>query len=153
MGVSFLRARKRRELYTNFLTISGLCFNFYISAFLMWLAIEYATTKEAAIQSQYVYLAFIVLNAATIYLVWSRHIRKSYVIGALFFVSSKYLALLSLAHLGLWLVLRGFVAIGDWYFYVYSSFVLYSSFAVVVLMFFPSILRTNFRRIMSMSFR
>ena len=151
--MSFLRARKRRELYSNFLTICGLCINFYISAFLMWFAIEYATTKETARLSWYVYIAFIVLNAATIYLVWWFHSKKSFVIGSLFFVTSKYLLILSVLHGVLWVQINGWFVIGEWFYYFYPPFVLYSSFAMAVLMFFPSILKTNFRRIMSMSLR
>lgn len=153
--VSMYKASKKRELFTNFIAITSVCVQYMLCAFVMEIAISYATKGGNLAIAQNAYLLLVIIAVAAFWISFKAHERWAFVYGNLFIVTNKLIAFLCIGHGLLWLKLAVLKIHNDfqWFHYFYSSFVLFISFALAFVMLFPSVLNTKLGRIMSLSFK
>lgn len=152
--LSMHKASKQRELFTNFIVIACICFNFLISAWMVQLAVDYASKSNNVANAQHIYLGFIILNGLTWSLMHSLHLRFAFIFGELYSSVNRILMLMSIVHFFLWLKLvpmnlqMEYVEIH----YAYSFIISYLSLALGFIMMFPNTLKTKVRKVATLSF-
>jgi hypothetical protein len=151
---SMYKASQRRELFTNFIVIACVCFNFLISAWMVQLALDYASKSNNVANAQHIYLGFIILNSLTWSLMYSLHIRFAFVFGELYSAVNRILMLMSLVHFLLWLKLvpMNLQMVYVELHYAYSFIISYLSLALGFIMMFPNTLKTKVRKVATLSF-
>lgn len=152
--LSIYKASKNRELFTNFITIACICFNYLLSAWLVQLIYNYAENNENIALTQHTYLAVIVLNFATWYLAYRMHLKQAFVFGELYIAVRRLLLILSLCHFLIWIKLVALKIQVEYaeLNYAYTVMVNYISLSLGFIMMFPSILKTKVRKVATLSF-
>ncbi|RJF37055.1 hypothetical protein [Pseudoalteromonas gelatinilytica] len=151
--LSFYRALRNRELFSDFLSIAVVVFKYQLTSLLMEKVLIYVQeTGESGI-AQNVYLSVAGINLLSLYILYKLHQRFSYKYGELFLSVFKLTIVVTIAHLIVWVkfVVLNIQEEHAYIHYMYSFIVLYISIVLAVVMLFPGLLKTKLKLLLSPS--
>lgn len=149
--LSFCRALRNRELFSDFLSIAVIVFKYQLTSLLMEKVLLYVQeTGESGI-AQNVYLSVAGINVLSLYILYKLHQHFSYKYGELFLSVFKLTIIVTAAHLIVWIkfVVLNIQEEHAYIHYIYSFIVLYVSIALAIVMLFPRLLKTKLKVLVS----